>query len=150
MLNFDVDGRKRPRVDRETRVCSWFARPLLRGLFVANSKDHNTRAPVHYIPPNYSLNKSVGHYMTTPSSGTVQVLGVLVDPAQVVSLQGVSLKQTVHEAIQSLWGTFCERVGKDLTPETTFPSIIQVLIGEIGPFTHFKVLTCFLGYQSHI
>jgi hypothetical protein len=84
------------------------------------------------------------------TTGTVQVVGVLVDPAQLVSLQDVSPSQTVHEAVQSLWGIFCERVDKDLMPETTNPSIIQVLLGEIDPFTHFKVLTCFLGSQSHI
>jgi hypothetical protein len=83
--------------------------------------------------------------MTTPSSGTVQVLGVLVDPAHVGSIH-VSPSQTIHEAVQSLWGTFCERVDEDLTPETN-PSKIQVLLGEIDPFTRRKVLTC---CQSHI
>jgi len=49
--------------------------------------------------------------MTTPS-GTVQVVGVLVDPAQLVSLRGVSPSQTVHEAVQSLWGTFLRAGGQ--------------------------------------
>jgi len=75
----------------------------------------------------------------TTSSGTVQVLGVLVDPAQLF-LEGISPGQTVHKAVQSIWETFCEQVGKDITPETTFPSTVQVLLGEINPFTHFKVV----------
>jgi hypothetical protein len=88
--------------------------------------------------------------MTTPSSGTLQVLGVLVDPAQLVSLEGVSPSHTVHEAAESLWRTFCERVDKDLTPETTKPLSTLVLLGEIDPFAHFQILTCFLDYQIHI
>jgi hypothetical protein len=87
--------------------------------------------------------------MTTPSSGSVQVLGVLMDPVLMES-QNVSPSQTVHETVQSLWKTFCERVDTDPTSEPSKASVIQVLLGENDPFTHFKVLTCFLGYQSQI
>jgi len=65
--------------------------------------------------------------MTTPSSGSVQVVGVLMDPALMES-QNVSPSQTVHETVQSLWKTFCERVDTDPTSETSKASVIQVLL----------------------
>ena len=87
--------------------------------------------------------------MTTPSSGTVRVLGVLVDPA-CLSQQIVPSTETVHEAIQSLWRTISDQVDKEFMPETTRPSVTQVLLGEVDPFTHFEILTGFHGYQSHV
>jgi hypothetical protein len=80
--------------------------------------------------------------MTTPSSDTVKVLGVLVDPAFLCQ-QTIPSSATVHGTMQSLWTTFNERVHENPTSEISKPSIIQVLLREIGPFTPFKVLTLF-------
>ena len=70
--------------------------------------------------------------MTTPSSGTVAVLGVLVDTT--ISCQvNVPPDETVHEAVESLWTTIGERVDENFTSETTKPSVTLVLSGEIDP-----------------
>lgn len=140
---------KRVRVDRETRVC----RTLLRG----NSQTAILRSPLYSftIYSQYSLNKSVGLYMTTPSSSTVEVFGVLVDPAFLCH-HTVSSSETVDTAVQSLWRTVNKRVDENPTYENPTsetppnPSVIQVVLGEIGPFTPFKVLTCFHGCQRQI
>jgi hypothetical protein len=78
--------------------------------------------------------------MTTPSSA--EVFGVLVDPAFLCH-QTVSSSETVDQAVQRLWRTVNEQVDEGPTSETPHPSVLQVVLGEIGPFTHFKVLTCF-------
>jgi hypothetical protein len=79
--------------------------------------------------------------MTTHSSESLQVLGVLVDP-EFLCQQKVLISDTVDEVVQSLWRAVNERVDEVFTSETPHPSIVQVLLGEIGPFTQFKVLTC--------
>jgi hypothetical protein len=84
--------------------------------------------------------------MTTPSHGTVEVLGVLVDSA-LLCLRHVSNKETVHKSVKCLWKTLGERVDKNFMPETTRPSHTQILLGEIRPFTHFKILTGSHGYR---
>jgi hypothetical protein len=84
--------------------------------------------------------------MTTCSSEAVEVLGVLVDPVFLCK-QYVSLSEPVDKVAQSLWRSVNERVDGNFTSETPRPSLVQVLIGEIGLFTHFNVLT---RYQSQI
>ena len=69
--------------------------------------------------------------MATSSSESLQVLGVLVDPAFLCK-QKFSVSDTVDEVVQSLWRTTSEQVDEVLTSETPDPSIIQVLLGEIG------------------
>jgi hypothetical protein len=90
--------------------------------------------------PNIRI-KSIEFYMTTPSasSSAVKVFGVLVDQAFLCH-QTFSSSETVHEVIQGLWRTVND---KNPTPELPPPSIIQVALGMVGPFTFFKLLTCF-------
>ena len=78
--------------------------------------------------------------MTTPLSKSPQVLGVLLDPQFLFERQ-CSDSDTVDEVIQHLWRTTSERVDDDDTSEKQVPSVVQVLLGEIGPFTHSKILT---------
>jgi hypothetical protein len=132
-------------IDRETRVCN-----MVRG---KHSTDHNTKLDreAHCIcslyTPQYSLDETIGLDMTTtPSSGSVAVLGLLMDPAFSCA-KSVPSSHTVHEGVQSLWKTISEQVDEHFTSETTKPSVSMVLSGEIDPFTHFKVLTYF--HQSH-
>lgn len=102
---------------------------------------------VHHILPLLA-NKSIGLYMTTPSSGTVKVFGVLIDPAFLCH-QTVSSSETIDAVVDSLWKTVDERADENHTAETP-PSVVQIALGEIGPFTPFKVLTCFHGCQKQI
>jgi hypothetical protein len=134
-------GLRLGRVDRETRVCNMF-----RG---KKTSGHNTKLNCEadcicsLYNPQYSPDKSIGLDMTTtPSSGNVAVLGLLTDPA-FSCMKSFPSSQTVHKVVQSLWGAIGERVDEDFTSETTKPSATVVLSGEIDPFTHFKVLTCF-------
>jgi len=141
----DVGGRARKGSELTRKHA--FAGRLLRGKQTARPQILD-REPIVCSPytPQYSLNKSIGLYMTTPSSETLEVLGVLVDPA-FLCRQHVSLSEPVDKVVQSLWRSVNERVDGDFTSETLHPSLVSVLIGEIGPFTHFNVLTC---YQSQI
>jgi hypothetical protein len=83
---------------------------------------------------------------TTPSSGSVAVLGPLTDLAFSCA-KSVPSSQTVHKVVQSLWKTIGKKVDEDFTSETMKPSVSVVLSGEIDSFTHFKVFTYF--HQSH-
>jgi hypothetical protein len=148
-LTSDVGGRKGSGLTKRARVCRTFASWQENSKTAIQTLDREAHCICSPYTPQYSLNKSIGLYMTTPSSGTVQVFGVLVDPAFLCH-QNVSSTETVDEAVQSLWKTVNERVDEDSTSETPHPSVLQVVLGEIGPFTHFKVLTCFHGYQRQI
>ena len=89
--------------------------------------------------------------MTTLSSDTKEVqevFGVLLDPSFLCH-QTVSSSETVDAAVGKLWKSVNERVDKNSTSEIP-PSIVQVVLGEIGPSTPFKVLTSFHGYQTQI
>ena len=79
--------------------------------------------------------------MTTPSASscTVEVVGVLVDQAFLCH-QTFSSSKTVNEVIQGIWRTVND---KNPTLELPSPSVIQVALGMVGPFTPFKLLTCF-------
>jgi hypothetical protein len=90
----DLSGQKRAQVDQETHVCRTFASWQVK----ANSKSTILGYKLVYLFTIYSLNKSIGLYMSTPSSGTVQVLGILVDPVQLF-LEGISPGQTIHKAV---------------------------------------------------
>lgn len=97
---------------------------------------------VHHILPIF-VYKSIEFYMTTPSasSSTVKVFGVLVDQAFLCH-QTFSSSETVDEVIQGLWRTFNDS-DKNSTPKLPRPSVIQAALGMFGPFTPFKLLTCF-------
>jgi hypothetical protein len=82
--------------------------------------------------------------MTTPT--TVKVVGVLVDP-NFLCQQTVSSSETVDTAVGSLWKTVSELDGN---PTSEVPQLVQVALGEIGPSTPFKILTCFHGCQRRI
>jgi hypothetical protein len=84
--------------------------------------------------------------MTTRSSEPLQVLGVLVDPPFLCK-HNILVTETVDEVVDGLWRTLSERIDEVLTSETPQPSHVQVLLGEIGAFPHFKFLT---WYQSQI
>ena len=86
--------------------------------------------------------------MTTPSSDGLVVFGVLSDPAFLCQ-QTISSSENIHTVVQSLWKAINERVGETLTSQTPEPQV-HLVLGEIGPFTPFKVLTCFHGYQTQI
>lgn len=68
---------------------------------------------------------------TTPSTESLEVLGVLVDTTFLCK-QNFSVSDPVDEVVQSLWRATSERVDDVLTSEKPEPSIVQVLFGEIG------------------
>lgn len=71
--------------------------------------------------------------MTTSSSESLDVLGVLVDTAYLYQ-QKVLVSTTVDEVVQRLWRTVSERADEATTSETPHPSVVQVLLGEISTF----------------